>query len=321
MGFYAPAQIVRDAAEHGVDIRCVDVNFSNWDCTLEPSGPAASRLHRRHADMQSVIRTRHAMRLGLRQIAGFPEKEAKRIEEVRGEGFPSLREFWLRTKLSIGMLRRLAEADAFVSLGLDRRKALWELRALRRMGDKDDLPLFARVPLSNCEPDAELPPMPPGEQVLEDYRHLHLSLKAHPLVFLRDALDRRRILRNEMLSEISSGRRVTVAGLVLVRQRPGSAESIFMTIEDETAIANIIVWPHVFERFRGVVMGARLVAVTGKVQNESNVIHLLAERLDDLTSMLDRLSDDEALPLMQPGPQILGVSDNVQVMPKGRNFH
>ena len=124
-----------------------------------------------------------------------------------------------------------------------------------------------------------------------------------------------------MLSEISSGRRVTVAGLVLVRQRPGSAESIFMTIEDETAIANIIVWPHVFERFRGVVMGARLVAVTGKVQNESHVIHILAERLDDLTSMLDRLSDDEALPLMQPGPQILGVSDNVQVMPKGRNFH
>jgi error-prone DNA polymerase len=163
--------------------------------------------------------------------------------------------------------------------------------------------------------------MPPGEQVLEDYRHLHLSLKAHPLVFLRDAFDRRRILRNEKLFEISSGRRVTVAGLVLVRQRPGSAQSIFMTMEDETGIANIIVWPHVFEKFRGVVMGARLVAVTGKVQNESNVVHILAERLDDLTSMLDRLSDDKVVPAAQPGQQFLSVSDNVQVMPKGRNFH
>ena len=186
------------------------------------------------------------------------------------------------------------------------------------MADKDDLPLFARALLLPCEPDAGLPPMPPGEQVLEDYRHLHLSLKAHPLVFLREHFGSRRILRNEALAEIASGRRVTVAGLVLVRQRPGSAESIFMTIEDETAIANIIVWPHVFEKFRGVVMGARLVAVTGKVQNESNVIHILAERLDDLTPMLDRLSADDVLPA---GPQFLSISDNVQVMPKGRNFH
>ncbi|HYK79725.1 MAG TPA: error-prone DNA polymerase [Micropepsaceae bacterium] len=321
MGFYAPAQIVRDAAEHGVDIRAVDVNFSHWDCTLEPSGPAASRLHRRHADMQNVIRTSHAMRLGLRQIAGFPEKEAKRIEEVRGEGFSTLREFWLRTNLSLGTMRRLAEADAFVSLGLDRRKALWELRALRRMGDKDDLPLFARAPLSASEPDAGLPSMPPGEQVLEDYRHLHLSLKAHPLSFLRAHLASRRVLRNEKLAETASGRRVTVAGLVLVRQRPGSAESIFMTIEDETAIANIIVWPHVFEKFRGVVMGSRLVAVTGKVQNESNVVHVLAERLDDLTPMLDCLSADEVPTAVRSGPQFLDVSDNVQIMPKGRNFH
>jgi error-prone DNA polymerase len=320
MGFYAPAQIVRDAAEHGVDIRAVDVNFSNWDCTLEPAAPDANRLHRRHAQMQSDIRTTHAMRLGLRQIAGFPEKEAKRIEEVRGDGFSSLREFWLRTKLSLGTLRRLAEADAFVSLGLNRRQALWDLRALRRMSDKDDLPLFARAPLSPCEPDAVLLTMPPGEQVLEDYRHLHLSLKAHPLVFLRERLGSRRILRNETLAQIPSGRRVTVAGLVLVRQRPGSAESIFMTIEDETAIANIIVWPHVFEKFRGVVMGSRLVAVAGKVQNESNVVHVLAERLDDLTPMLDRLDAGVVIPAAS-GPQFFGMSDNVQIMPKGRNFH
>jgi error-prone DNA polymerase len=182
----------------------------------------------------------------------------------------------------------------------------------RKFGEAGDFvtapemtPLFARALLSPCEPDAALPSMPPGEQVIEDYRHLHLSLKAHPLVFLREHLCSRRVLCNEKLAEMSSGRRVTVAGLVLVRQRPGSAESIFMTIEDETAIANIIVWPHVFEKFRGVVMGSRLVAVSGKVQNESNVVHVLAERLEDLTPMLDRLSADE----------------NVQVMPKGRNFH
>src|SRR5258705_713838 len=279
MVFDAPAQIVRDAAEHGVELRAVDVNFSNWDCTLEPSAPAADRLHRRHAQQQSAIRTTHAMRLGLRQVAGFSDKEAKRIEETRVKGFSSLREFWLRTKLPIGTLRRLAEADAFVSLGLSRRQALWELRALRRMADKDDLPLFARAPLLPCEPPAGLPPMPPGEQVLEDYRHLHLSLKAHPLALLRDRLDSRRVLHNEKLAETASGRRVTVAGLVLVRQRPGSAESIFMTIEDETAIANIIVWPHVFEKFRGVVMGSRLVAANRQVDNRIHVVHNLGQRL------------------------------------------
>jgi error-prone DNA polymerase len=186
---------------------------------------------------------------------------------------------------------------------LSRRDALWTLRALRRTGDKDDLPLFARATLQDREPDAALPLMPPGEEVIEDYRHLHLSLKAHPLAFLRGDLKRRNMRKCEELPEIASGKRVTVAGLVLVRQRPGSAQSIFITLEDETGIANAIVWPHVFEAFRGVVMGARLIAVTGKVQNESNVVHVIAERLEDLTPMLRQLSAD------------------APAVPKGRNFH
>jgi error-prone DNA polymerase len=216
-------------------------------------------------------------------------------------------------------LRRLAEADAFGSLKLNRRDALWTLRALRRVGDKDDLPLFARARLAESEPDAGLPPMKPGEEVIEDYRHLHLSLKAHPLAFLREALDQKRILKAERLPDIASGRRATVAGLVLVRQRPGSAQSIFMTMEDETGIANAIVWPHVFEKYRGVVMGARLVAVTGKVQNESDVVHILAERLEDLTTLLDCLSGSDIPKAAQP--HFANPSDTVQTMPKGRNFH
>ena len=322
MGFYAPAQIIRDAAEHGVEVRSVDVNFSNWDCTLErcaPSEPERGTLHLRHAQMKNDIRTTHALRLGLRQIAGFSQKDAERIEKTRGAGFASLRDFWLRGGLSPAVLKRLAEADAFGSFGLTRRQALWALRALRRTGEKDDLPLFARAELPDREPDAALRPMAPGEDVIEDYRHLHLSLKAHPLVFLREALAQKRVLPCGRLAETPSGKRVTVAGLVLVRQRPGSAQSIFMTVEDETGIANIIVWPQVFEKYRGVVMGARLVAATGKVQNESNVVHLIAERLDDLTPMLSLLS--KHAPAEKPPRFTIPADEPAQFMPKGRNFH
>src|SRR5690606_21977583 len=143
-------------------------------------------------------------------------------------------------------LERLAAADAFRSLGLSRREALWAVTGLRRSGDKDDLPLFARATMAELEPDVGLPPMLPGQQVVEDYRHLHLSLKAHPVSFLRADFDRRRILRSEQLPSIASGRRVTVGGLVLVRQRPGTAKGvIFATLEDETGIVNVIVWPKV----------------------------------------------------------------------------
>jgi len=326
MGFYAPAQIVRDASEHGVEVRPVDVNYSCWDNTLEdgtPPPPLAGegregailgtefvegvptlpspasgggmkpRLNPRHADMAGDIRTTHAVRLGFRQIGGFSESDGLAIARCRGAGFDSIRDLWLRSAVKPSALERLAAADAFRSLGLDRRQALWAVRALRRAGDKDDLPLFARAAAPALEPDVALPPMRIGEHVVEDYRHLHLSLKAHPVSFLRRELDRRGIVRHERLAATPSGRRVTVAGLVLVRQRPGSANGvIFMTIEDETAVANTIVWPKIFETFRPVVLGARLISVTGKLQNEFGVIHVVAERLDDLTALLKRLADD-----------------------------
>ena len=435
MGFYAPAQIVRDAQDHGVEIRPVDVNFSCWDCTLEdcsippPQGEGGRAkhgrvgLHPRHAEMQGDIRTTRAVRLGFRQISGASEEPWKVIEQVRrasvveqagsepprarlafppplwgrdGEGgapqtlspevaplpnpppqggreqaeqvappapnltppsprretkFDSIRDFWLRTRLPPSALERLAAADAFRSLGLDRRAALWAVRALRRTGDKDDLPLFAAVAMPELEPDAALPPMPLGEHVIADYRHLHLSLKAHPVSFLRGELDRRGIVRHERLGTLSSGRVVTIAGLVLVRQRPGSAQGvIFMTLEDETGIANTIVWPKVFEIFRPVVLGARLISVTGKLQNEQGVIHVVAHRLDDLSHLLRRLADttftealahvdevrrpiDDRTPrqgarklarLIKEEPGLLGEfapASPAAVMPKGRNFH
>ena len=136
-----------------------------------------------------------------------------------------------------------------------------------------------------------LPPMLPGEQVIEDYRHLQLSLKAHPVSFLRRDLDARGIVRHELLPTIVPGRRVTIGGIVLVRQRPGTGNAIFMTLEDETAIANTIVWPRKFEQYRPVVMGARLISVTGVLQNEKNVIHIVADHFEDLTPLLSRLSE------------------------------
>jgi error-prone DNA polymerase len=348
MGFYAPAQIVRDAQEHGVEVRPVDINHSDWDNTLEPGTPAAARLHARHAAMAGDVRADHALRLGFRQISRFSKDDGETIAKCCGAGFDSIRDLWLRTRLKPAALERLAAADAFRSLGLDRRQALWAVRALRRAGDKDDLPLFAHFASPALEPDVDLPPMRLGEQVVEDYRHLHLSLKAHPVAFLRGELARRGMVRHETLAAIKSGRRVTVAGLVLVRQRPGSANGvIFMTLEDETAVANTIVWPQVFETFRPIVLGARLVAVTGKVQNEYGVIHVVAERLDDLTPLLKRLAEETGsiqalancdevrrpIPEHRLSPAAVTALRRAErdyaepaataraAMPKGRNFH
>jgi error-prone DNA polymerase len=349
MGFYAPAQIVRDAQEHGVEVRDVDINASNWDCTLESDGwRAADGLHSRHISMRDDIRTTHALRLGLRQVSGLSEEAGQKIAACRNEGYDSIRDLWLRTGLHPATLEKLAHADAFGSLGLSRRDAFWAIRALERSGDKDNLPLLARVAMPELEPDVALPPMPPGQQVLEDYRHLRLSLRAHPVSFLRTDLDQRKILRNEKLREMTSGSYGTVAGLVLIRQRPGTAKGvIFMTLEDETGIANAIVWPKVFETFRPVVLGARLVAITGKLQNERSVIHVVANHIEDLTPLLRRFSEpdlnaasgeieagsrplkgahprrgDSLVRLLREQPDIAEeLLSTHQVMPKGRNFH
>ena len=346
MGFYATAQIVRDAREHGVEVRAPDINASAYDATLEPGPEAAARVHALHGGMASDIRTTHALRLGLREIKGLSEEDARLIVERRslyppptsvsewwggsvhevhrgggtsnelaphprplptaplrfaGGGekrdtpYDSLRDVWLRTGLAPSVLERLADADAFGSLGLSRREALWAVKALGRSGDHEDLPLFRAATATRQEPDVALKPMPPGEEVVNDYRFLSLSLRAHPSAFLRADLTRRRIVANDTLRDTGNGAWVRVSGLVTVRQRPGTAKGvIFMTIEDETAVANIIVWPKTFERFRPIVLGARYVAITGRMQEESGVIHVVADRLDDLTPLLARLADGEA---------------------------
>ncbi|TMK11153.1 MAG: error-prone DNA polymerase, partial [Alphaproteobacteria bacterium] len=308
MGFYAPAQIVRDLREHGVEVRPVDVNHSHWDATLEPGPHAAARVHPLHCDMAGDIRTIHALRLGFRKIKGLSEEHGRSTVQNRAAGYTCLRDLWLRTGLSPRIIERLADADAFGSLGLSRRQALWAAKALGRVGDKDDdLPLFRgqamQAPVTAApppapisvprEPAVPLPPMPLGEEVVNDYRFLELSLRPHPACFLRADLARRGIIRNEELRVQPSGARVSVSGLVTVRQQPGSANGvIFMTIEDETAVANIIVWPKTFERFRPIIMGARYVAVSGELQQESGVIHVVAAKLEDLTSLLARLTED-----------------------------
>jgi error-prone DNA polymerase len=349
MGFYAPAQIVRDAQEHGVEVRDVDINDSHWDCTLEEDGwRATDKLHPRHASMRNDIKTIHALRLGFRQVAGLSEEDGRKIANCRAAGYDSIRDLWLRTGLHPATLEKLARADAFRSLGLSRRDAFWAIRALTRSGDKDDLPLFARVTMPELEPGVMLPPMPPGQEVLEDYRHLRLSLRAHPVSFLRADLDRRNIIRHERLKQLPSGSCVTIAGIVLIRQRPGTAKGvIFMTLEDETGIANAIVWPKVFETYRPVVLGARLVAITGKLQNHRDIIHVVADHMDDLTPLLRRFSESDSLaapaetdagnrPLKGAHPRrgdalvrLLREQPDVaeelmsahEVMPKGRNFH
>ncbi|HLH11791.1 MAG TPA: error-prone DNA polymerase [Methylovirgula sp.] len=292
MGFYAPAQIVRDAREHGVMVEEVDVNLSQWDATLEKDETElAPRIHPRHATMADEIRSAHKVRLGFRQIQGLAEKDMTELVAKRGKGYDSVRDLWLRTSLSPSVLAALAEADAFRSLGLDRRDALWAVRGLNRAGDKDDLPLLRDLSFRALEPETHLPAMSLGEHVVEDYRHLSLSLKAHPVGLLRKRLAQRSILRTEELAKIPSGRRVSTAGLVLVRQRPGSASGvIFLTLEDETGIANAIVWPKVLEKLRPIIIAARFIAVSGKLQSESGVIHVVLERAEDLTPLLGLLS-------------------------------
>ncbi len=214
------------------------------------------------------------------------EIEEKLVAKRGGSPFRSVAELQHRTGLSRAALEKLAEADAFRSLGLDRRQALWAVRGLR----EEDLPLFAPLAGTATEPAAALPAMSLGEHVAEDYRVVGFSLKRHPLALLRPELDRRRILPHARLAATPAKTLVKIAGLVLVRQQPGTASGvIFMTLEDETGIANLVVWRPVFERFRRIVMGAKLVQCEGRVQREGEVVHIVAERLTDLSPLLRRL--------------------------------
>jgi len=358
MGFYAPAQIVRCARDHGVEAREVDINHSLWDCTLEPIYPSPTAQRAVPGGGHSIgqlqadplpgpppFRGREenvALRLGLRQIDGFREADAETLVAKRDGIFPSpskgeggspdfgsgepggghdvallvkadplpdpppfrgreefrdMRDLWQRGGVGRASLEKLAAADAFRSLGLDRRQALWEVRGL----PKDlPLPLFdhARVSEIGAEPEAPLPIMPLSEHVVNDYRTLRLSLKAHPMSFLRARILSEGILSCADLRRARDGARVKIAGVVLVRQRPGSAQGVvFMTIEDETGVANSVIWPKVLERMRKVVMGARLVVVHGRIQRHEDIIHVVAERLEDRSDWLALLEDGENVSL------------------------
>ncbi len=293
MGFYAPAQIVRDARDHGVTVLPPDINASDWDCTLE-------------AEQNG----RFALRLGLRQIKGLKQADAEILVACRGQAYRDPRHLWQRTGLDWAALEALARGDAYRGLGLDRRRAFWMVRGLAKAitgpADKHagNLPLFAAAEardgqtIAQREATVNLPATPLGEDVVDDYAALRLSLKAHPMALLRTRLQAAGRLPTSVLTQSRDGKRVHLAGLVLVRQRPGTANGvIFITLEDESGTANLIVWPDVFEKYRPIVLSAKLLGVTGRIQKADQVTHVVVEKLENLTPDLAFLTEgpvDEA---------------------------
>jgi error-prone DNA polymerase len=335
MGFYAPAQIVRDAREHGVEVRAIDVAASEWDCTLEDG----------------------ALRLGFRLIAGFSQQWAEQLNEARSEILPlPLREgvggvgrastdfgrvipspyplpqgegekrvsfaALIRVGLPRAALLLLAEADALRSLKLDRRTALWQVRGL---SDTTDLPLFAHQPVAIHH--VPLPVMMQGEHVITDYQTAGLSLKAHPMRFLRVLFTNEGVVSCAQATVQADGTRLRVAGVVLVRQRPGNGNVVFCTIEDETGIANVVVWSSLLDRFRRAMLGSSLLLVTGRLQRSpEGIVHLIADRLDDRSAMMARIPEgpvagsaaliDDTKRLRSPNhPR------QERIFPRSRDFH
>ncbi len=291
MGFYAPAQIVRDAQQHGVEVRPVDVNESEWDCTLEePSSVSVPLMHGRDGhDTGSDKRTwgvgGPALRLGFRQVSGLRQDHAERLVAARRRHgrLTSIEQFHQVTSLPVATVKRLAEADAFGSLGDSRRPAVWNALPLRDA----DAPLFD-VEQGSIAPPA-LPEMPIGQEVMTDYATLRLSLKKHPVAIVRLALDERKILTAAQINDptMPHGRWVKVAGLVLIRQRPGTASGIvFETLEDETGIVNLIVRPDIYERYRPAARHAALLQCDGYLERQGQVVHIMAKRLFDLSGLL-----------------------------------
>jgi error-prone DNA polymerase len=265
MGFYAPAQLVRDARDHGVEVRPVDVNHSDWDCTLEATSHDALTL-----------------RLGFRLIRGFPKARVESIVRARQDRpFRSVADYVHRTQASRALAARLAAADAFRSTGLNRREALWQA-----LGSGGDLPLFAGID----EADAAVPAlvgMPMNEEVIADYDTIGLSLKAHPIGLLRTELNRLKILPASALAKVPDKSIVRVTGLVLVRQRPATAKgTTFLTLEDETGTVNLVVWPAVWKRYRQTIQGAVALLAEGRAEHASGVVHVIVNRAEDLSVAL-----------------------------------
>jgi error-prone DNA polymerase len=307
MGFYAPAQIIRDAQEHGVPVLPVDVNHSTWDNHLT-----------RHQKGQL------ALRLGFRQVDGAHEADIIRLCAYREKAtFGMVEDLAIAAGVPLRTLHKLADADCFNSLGLDRRKALW---AIRRIPDNTALPLFAAAQARELaeEPDTQLPDMPLGAHVATDYQTLRLSLKAHPMAVFRSILQQERIISSAEAATRRDGAWIKVAGLVLVRQRPGNGKAIFITLEDETGVTNVLLWARKFEEFRREAMAARLMVIEGRWQkSEDGVTHLMGERVYDRSALLMTLFDEEQLGLIRPiiPPAHHDHPRDTRVVPKSRDFH
>jgi error-prone DNA polymerase len=305
MGFYAPAQLVRDCAEHGVEIRPVDIAHSPWDNRLEPAPGGAL-----------------ALRLGLRQITHFRPDWADTLVQARAQQpFRSAEDLARRARLPRRALHLLADADAMTSLGFDRRAALWEVRRT----PAEELPLFAAAgaPELGVEPEITLTQLSLGEQVASDYQTMRLSLKGHPMALLRPVFEAERAVPCGALPTIKPGRRVRLAGVVLIRQRPGKGKAIFITLEDETGVANIVLWAREFERFRREVMASRLMLVEGEVERSpEGVTHVIARRIANRSDVLGQLSESlgESVDADSPSPRA-GHPRNLRILPASRDFH
>jgi error-prone DNA polymerase len=297
MGFYAPAQLVRDAREHGVTVRPIDVQASDWDNSLE-----GERI----------------LRLGLRQIDGFREEWAQSLMAARlMRPFADMEDIARRASLPARALHLLADADALGAIGRNRREAGWDARRVPAV----QLPLFAAsdLPELGREADAKLPPMPLSEEVEQDYLTHRLSLKGHPMQFLRSHFAAQGAIDCASVNAAKDGRRVRTAGVVLIRQRPGKGNAIFITIEDETGLINALLWARDFERQRGPVMAARLMLIDGEVQrSKENIVHLIVDKVTDASAAMDLLSGRQhrlAAPQSRRHPR------NVRILPASRDFH
>ncbi|WP_190323984.1 error-prone DNA polymerase [Salipiger aestuarii] len=303
MGFYAPAQIVRDAREHHIEMRPICVNASAWDNTLERRNDGSL-----------------ALRLGFRQIKGFREEDAAWIVAARGNGYPNPEALWLRAGLAPAVLERLAEADAYAGLGMGRRDALWAVKAIT--GPKP-LPLFSD-PIEGeglHEPVVTLATMQLGENVVEDYVSMRLSLTAHPMELLRadmDGVTPHAALPDVPLGPLAQGH-ISVCGLVITRQRPGTAAGVvFLTLEDETGVSNVVVWKNIYKRFRRAVMTGRLLRVRGHVQREGIVVHVIAHHIEDISHRLRDLGHPNDDAIGQTRPQ---ADDAPRSRPQARAMH
>jgi error-prone DNA polymerase len=310
MGFYQPAQLVRDAREHGVEVRAPDVLLSDWDCSLEEAGQPRPRFG---WEIGQTLPPLKAVRLGLRQVKGLREPEIEALMNVRKLGVTDLADLARRAKLSQRSLELLAEADAFRSLGLDRRAALWAVKGMAGEGRIErDAPLLAGLSLAEAQPD--LPGMGLAEHVAEDYRTTSLSLKAHPVSFFRARLQRMGCVPCDALASLRDGQKVKVGGLVLIRQRPGTAKGVvFVTLEDETGPANAVVWEDRFKANRRVVMSASFLVVEGRLQIAEGVIHVVAEKFTDLSGELAGLREEGQVP--KPSQEIR------ERLVRSRDFH